>query len=177
MRKIIFIGLICTFLFLIIGFAQAEEEFKRVIGLDKEGEKITSTCYCTALGGGWNTWKCSTCTCQQANIVQDCIVGGLITSPVCACCGDCSLEDFIAIGINIANLILRYVGIFALLMFIIGGVVWIGSAGNPQKVQTGKKIIQGALVGMIIVLCASLIIRFVIQSLGVDTSFIKYMNI
>jgi len=105
-----------------------------------------------------------TCHCQGSNLVEDCKVGWLISDPVCACCGDCVLNDFLLMGINIAEKILQLLGVFALLFFVIGGIIWIASGGSAERVKKGKDMIKGAIVGMIIVLFAFTIIRVVMKA-------------
>ncbi len=107
--------------------------------------------------------------------VPDCKVGLLITNPECACCGDCTLTDFLVLGINFANLSIKIIGIVALVFFVIGGVVWIISAGSAEKVAQGKKMIVGAIVGMVIAFAAFSGIKFLGKALGIKIE--KYTEI
>lgn len=91
-----------------------------------------------------------------------------MSDPVCACCGDCTLTNFLGLGVNITKIILKYLGVIALLFFVIGGVVWISSGGSAEKVKQGKDIIKASVIGMVIVIGAVLIVRLFGQALGVD---------
>lgn len=41
------------------------------------------------------------------------------------------------------------------IMIIVGGFYFITAAGEPEKIQTGKKIIANTLIGLVIILLAS----------------------
>jgi hypothetical protein len=60
---------------------------------------------------------------------------------------------------------LGIVGVILLIMLIYGGVLYMTSAGNEQKLETAKKTITYAVVGSIIVALAFAITRFVVQAL------------
>lgn len=77
------------------------------------------------------------------------------------CSKGCSLNTFMKLGINIAHYILGIVGALTLLMFIFGGFTWILSGGSSDKVQKGKDIIIGSVVGLLIVFSSYMIINFV----------------
>ena len=53
--------------------------------------------------------------------------------------------------------------IIAPILFIIGGIMMIISSGNPEKIGTARKTMIGAVVGVVIVLCAYLIVNTVIS--------------
>ncbi len=81
--------------------------------------------------------------------------------------GDYGLNDFMLLAINVSNLILRFVGTLALLMFVYGGLTFLLSAGNSEQVAKGKKIIIAAVIGIVIVLTSFIIIQFALKSVGV----------
>lgn len=68
--------------------------------------------------------------------------------------GDCSLNDFLQVFVNISDYILGIVGSLALLLFVIGGFYLLASQGESGRVQKGKAYITGAIVGIIIVFVA-----------------------
>jgi len=116
------------------------------------------------------------CTCQNDNKVIDCYAGGLFKgdrTAVCFCCGDCTPDDLLYIGVSIAELILKYLGVIALALFVLGGIVWITSGGSKQRVQKGMAIIKGAIIGMIIVIVAFLVVRVIMKDiLKVDSEYL-----
>lgn len=85
--------------------------------------------------------------------------------PACAENGDCSLCDVVDVFINFAALIVDWLGVLAILMFIIGGVWIILAAGNPEKVKRGRQIIFGALGGALLVVSGWVIINFALAAL------------
>ena len=98
------------------------------------------------------------------NICQAALVDGI----PCATTGKCELNDFIKLAINVANWILGITGSLALAFFIYGGVMFLVSAGNTERVTKAKQIIIGAVIGLIIVFASYTIIRFVFQAGGLN---------
>ncbi|MFA6198216.1 MAG: pilin [Patescibacteria group bacterium] len=74
--------------------------------------------------------------------------------PACACTGDCSVNDFIIMFINIAQLLMSLVGLLALLYFVAGGFDWITSGGSSEKVTSGRSKMINAVIGLVIVIAA-----------------------
>lgn len=95
--------------------------------------------------------------------------GGLLSGIPCAGTGsdysDCSLKDFVVFFINYTKGIFGFIGSFALLLFILGGLVWLTSGGNPEKISQGKKIIVGTVIGLAIMFGAWLIVKFIQDTL------------
>lgn len=164
MKKTILISLILFFLFSLSYLVQAYD-FERVIGVSG-GREIKY--WCDRADDGTYTCKCQ-------NYVSDCQVGRFISDPICACCGDCTLDNFLGLGINIANIIFKYLGIVALILFIIGGLRWITSGGSSEKIAQGKRIITAAVVGIVIVVFATLIVRIFGETIGVEME--EYLNV
>lgn len=79
--------------------------------------------------------------------------------------GDCSLDDIEIVFINVAEFTLSIVGGLAFLMYVIGGMMWLLSGGNTDRVKKGKDIIKYATIGLVIVLGAYLAIEFLLQDL------------
>ena len=63
--------------------------------------------------------------------------------------------------------ILRYVlgllGIILVVIIIIGGFMWMTSAGNPEKVQKAKAIITNGIIGLVIIVFSYIIANFIIE--------------
>lgn len=88
--------------------------------------------------------------------------------------GGCSLCDIGIIIINTANIIAALLSAIALLMFILGGFFWIISDGNEQRIETGKKILIGTVMGLAVIFMAWLVVNLVVRysyqaSVGKDT--------
>lgn len=85
--------------------------------------------------------------------------------PACAENGDCSLCDVVGVFINFAALIVQWLGLLAILMFIIGGVWIILSGGNAERTKRGRQIIFGTLGGSLLVVTGWIIINFALAAL------------
>ncbi|PIT93915.1 hypothetical protein COU00_01790 [Candidatus Falkowbacteria bacterium CG10_big_fil_rev_8_21_14_0_10_43_11] len=91
---------------------------------------------------------------------------------LCRQCGTCTLNDFVQLGVNVANWILGVVGSLALLFFIYGGLTMIISSGKSESVQKAKTILTNAIIGLIIVFTSWVIINFAVTILtGKNTIF------
>jgi hypothetical protein len=66
------------------------------------------------------------------------------------------------------TLIFVFAGIAAILFVIWGGISWITSAGEKEKLEGARKKVLYALIGLIIIFASYLIVRTVGSVLGVD---------
>jgi len=80
--------------------------------------------------------------------------------------GTRSLRDTIAGVINIA---LGFLGIVATVGIIFGGISYMTSGGNADKTGKSKEVMTASLIGLIIILTAYAISRFVLESLANET--------
>lgn len=103
----------------------------------------------------------------------ECETSGLIRSKKCVCCGECTLTDALAVFIYIADLILKYVGVVALLMLIFGGILWMTSGGNESQIKKGKDVIKYTFLGIVIIFTAWIVVNFMIDKLVVDKSIFQ----
>ena len=65
---------------------------------------------------------------------------------------------------NIIRLILKFLGIIAIIMLIMGGVQWMTSGGAEEKTTNARKLIVNSLIGLIIVLLAYVITVWVVNT-------------
>lgn len=77
-------------------------------------------------------------------------------------CNLSSVENLLG---NVAAIILGVSGSIALLMFVIGGFIYIFSGGVESRVQRATKILTSSVIGLALILGAGVIIRFVLQAL------------
>lgn len=90
---------------------------------------------------------------------------------------NCGLTEMISIIANGMDWILSIIGAITLIMFIYGGFTFLISAGNEENVKKGRDILQGAVVGLIIVFSSYMLISFVLTSMGYDsTGFGQWYN-
>ncbi|MBU1151264.1 hypothetical protein KJ632_00375 [Patescibacteria group bacterium] len=73
--------------------------------------------------------------------------------------GESSLRSLV---LTMVNYFLTFLGIIAVIMVIYGGVTYVLSAGNDEATGNAKKIIQYALVGLIIVLLSFAIVNTIL---------------
>ena len=81
--------------------------------------------------------------------------------------GGYTLNDIREYAIYIMKLILGLVGGLSLLAFVYGGVNFLISAGNPEKVKDGINTIKAAVIGLLITFASVLIINVFFGGLGV----------
>jgi len=84
--------------------------------------------------------------------------------------GDCGLNDFIKIIEASYTTIFGFIGSIALIMFIIGGLMFLVSGGNQEKVAKAKKLMISAVIGLLIVFASYLIIQFVLDTVGYENN-------
>lgn len=101
--------------------------------------------------------------------IPDCSAAILDNTISCIADGSCQLKDALGLLVKVYREILGLIGSVVLLMFVIGGTMLILSGGNSERVEKGKKIIIGSVIGMIIVLTSYLIIQFTLQLMGANT--------
>ncbi|MFH0951098.1 MAG: pilin [bacterium] len=74
--------------------------------------------------------------------------------------------DFRVIIGRVIRAILVIVGALALMMFVYGGFTWLTSAGNDQRVETGRNTLIWASLGLIIVFSAYVLVKYVLEAIG-----------
>lgn len=67
-----------------------------------------------------------------------------------------------ALALRIVNYFLGFLGLIAVIMVIYGGITYVISAGNDEAVGNAKKIIQYALIGIIIILVSFVLVQAVL---------------
>ena len=70
---------------------------------------------------------------------------------------------------NIVMGILGIVGAIALAMFVYGGVLWMTSMGNQNRIEKGKETLVWATIGLLIVFSSFAILRTVFEAFGKTT--------
>jgi len=67
---------------------------------------------------------------------------------------------------NIIRIFLGFLGLLAVSLIIYGGFIWMTASGDPSKIEKAKKIITGAVIGLIVILLSFIIVSFVINTFG-----------
>jgi hypothetical protein len=71
-------------------------------------------------------------------------------------------EEFIG---NVIAGLLGISGVLALLMFVWGGILWLTAAGNPERIERGKKTLIWAIAGLVLIFSAYALVEVVIETL------------
>ncbi len=73
--------------------------------------------------------------------------------------GESSLRQLV---LTMVNYFLTFLGIVAVIMVIYGGVTYVTAAGEDEKIQSAKKIIMYAVIGIIIVLISFALVNMIL---------------
>ncbi|MDA2935754.1 pilin [Patescibacteria group bacterium AH-259-L05] len=66
---------------------------------------------------------------------------------------------------RIIKAVLGIVGVLALVMFIYGGILWMTSGGNAEKIKKGKDTIVWAVIGLAFIFFSYAILEFILKAL------------
>jgi hypothetical protein len=84
--------------------------------------------------------------------IGDILGWGAIPGPVAG-------RSFIAIATGVLNFLLSITGIIAVIMLVVGGLMYMTSGGDEDRATTGKKIVKYSIIGIVIALGALVIVR------------------
>lgn len=103
----------------------------------------------------------------QAAIVPDC-------DPVPGNAKSCTIKDLGRLLINIYNFLLGTIGLVAILFIIFGGLrmlYWTFLENSSGELEAAKTTVTRAITGLIIALCAFVIVNLAITILQKDTAY------
>ena len=86
----------------------------------------------------------------------------------------CALEDMIA---GIFGFIWPFVGLAVFGMFIYGGVMWLMSQGDPQKIAKSTNTLLWAFIGAVVLACLMLIMGTFESIFGLDEGSLRVFDI
>jgi|GEM_PF-4448589 hypothetical protein len=66
---------------------------------------------------------------------------------------------------KIINMILSVLGMIFVILIIRGGITWMTSVGNADKIKEAKEVMVNATIGLVIVIASYAIVRFVFDGL------------
>lgn len=72
----------------------------------------------------------------------------------------CGFNDFLRLFINIANWAMGVLAALATLLFLWGGFNLLISGGRAEKVQEGKRILTGTIIGILVIFTAWIVVGF-----------------
>ncbi len=68
-------------------------------------------------------------------------------------------------AVSVIQVILGFLAIIVVILILYGGFLWMTAAGNEDKVDTAKKIITAGVVGLVIIMAAWGIAKFVVEAI------------
>lgn len=104
----------------------------------------------------------------SAHAADDNIRGNVCSGATLGATDDCTIEeqgnDFNTLAARVINIFSVVVGAISVVMIIIGGFRYIISGGDSNGVTGAKNTILYAIVGLVVVLFAQVIVRFVLTN-------------
>lgn len=77
-----------------------------------------------------------------------------------------SSENPINMSVRIINFVISFLGLAAVVIILVGGFKWMTSMGNQDTVKKAKSLIIAGVIGLIIILAAWGLTRFVVMRLS-----------
>ncbi|MEK9173713.1 MAG: hypothetical protein AAB845_00410, partial [Patescibacteria group bacterium] len=77
--------------------------------------------------------------------------------------GDANVLTLTEIATNVLNFLLAIIGILAIIMFLVGAIMYFVSAGDEKRATTGKNIVKYAIIGIIVTFSALVIVKQIAQ--------------
>ncbi len=75
------------------------------------------------------------------------------------------IADIRVVIVRIINIALGFLGILVVLLMLYGGFTWMTAGGDEKKIETAKKIITNAVIGLIIIILSFAISSFILRRL------------
>ncbi len=70
--------------------------------------------------------------------------------------------SFRQLALTIVNFFLTFLGLIAVVMIIYGGFLYVTAAGNQEKIESAKKIIMYAVIGIVVILLSFAIVNTIL---------------
>lgn len=91
--------------------------------------------------------------------------------------GSCSIPWLAQYIAGLQNYAIGIVGVIAVIVLMIGGIIWLTAAGNNHQIDQAKKLIGGSVIGVFLVLSAYSILYIINPNLTVLNSInLRYIN-
>lgn len=90
---------------------------------------------------------------------------GFLDSLACIGGGQCGLADIAAGFVALIRLLLGTMGAIALFYFVWGGVIWITSGGNMEKVSRGRHMMVNTVLAILVAFSSYLVLDFFIKDI------------
>lgn len=76
------------------------------------------------------------------------------------------IKDLEVIFRNILNIVVRFAGIAAFIMIIIGGFQYLTAGGDPKKAESAKNTLTYAILGLALLIIGWFILKFISEFTG-----------
>jgi len=87
---------------------------------------------------------------------------------VCSVNGVATIQGFMCLLANVMSVFLTLIGLAGFVMLIFGSIKWLLSGGNSQTVESSKKTMTYAFVGLFLALGSVLIINIIARFTGIN---------
>jgi hypothetical protein len=168
--------------FLVFGYSEARAQatiYCECFGTCSAQTPLAGQTKCTDITGCKTTPKCSA---TPTSVTVESSAGDRTLGtkgiakyiPDCtSLAGQCSdVSIFLITAVGIGSYVFTIIGALALLMFLYGGIIWITSHGNPEKVKKGMEIFVAAVIGLVIVFSAYMLVKYFGDSIiGIDNQY------
>jgi len=93
----------------------------------------------------------------------------LAKAGIVTCDTNCGINELFAMLGKIVDIIVKQIATpLATIAVIVGGILMMVSAGNPNLMSLGKKVFWSAIIGLILAWCSYLIIDTILKAIGVS---------
>lgn len=79
--------------------------------------------------------------------------------------GEANSDPRVIVG-NVIKLVLGLIGSLSLLIFMYGGLTWMTSGGNSDKVKSGRDTLMWATIGLLVIFSSYTLVTYVITKIA-----------
>jgi len=108
-------------------------------------------------------------SCFAAKQKDACGITGINDPLICGSSGGDEEEELQGRVKSTLTQVYTWIGIIAVVVVVIGGILYMTSAGNPEKIKTAKNAIMYAVIGLVVTLMAFAITTLVIDAIDGKT--------
>lgn len=84
-----------------------------------------------------------------------------------------TIQGFECIFINILNIATSLAGLAVFIMLLVGGFKYLTSGGDPKASQSARNTLTYAIAGLVLVIAAWFILKFIAEFTGVEVTIFK----
>jgi len=84
-----------------------------------------------------------------------------------------TIGSLVSVFTNIVQAVTALAGVILFIMLIIGGASFLFSGGDQKKLEKAKGTVTNAIIGLIVLICAYLILLLIKSFTGVDVTTFK----